>query len=91
MGVVGACRGGENHLPRLSDLTLAGLVQAALLSSNKQHGKFSTKMKMCQGALEGKLATAFTRDDVKTESALLYCPHSLHLITAALLKPRTSH
>lgn len=48
-------------------------------------------MKMCQGALEGELATAFTGDDVKTESALLHCPHSLHLITAALLKPRTSH
>lgn len=86
-------RGGveENHLPRVSNLTLAGLVQAALLSSNKQHRKFSTKMKMCQGVLGAELATAFKWDDVKTESGLLYCPHSVHLITAALLEPRTSH
>lgn len=34
------------------------------------------------------MATAFTWDDVKTESALLYCPHSVHLIIAALYEPK---
>lgn len=35
-----------------------------------------------------ELATAFTWDDVRTESALLYCPHSVHLITATLYEPK---
>lgn len=38
---VGVVCGGENHLPTVSSLTL----QAALLSSNKQHWKFSIKIK----------------------------------------------
>lgn len=34
------------------------------------------------------MAAAFTWDDVKTESALLYCPRSVHLIAAALYGPK---
>ena len=44
--------------------------------------------KCCQGALQRELATAFTWDDVKTESALLYRPHSVRLIAAALYRPK---
>lgn len=45
--------------------------------------------KVLSGCIRGReLARAFTWNDVRTESALLYCPHCVHLTTAALYEPK---
>lgn len=45
--------------------------------------------KALSGCIRGReLARAFTWNDVRTESALLYCPHCVHLITAAPYQPK---
>lgn len=44
------------------------------------------KKKVLSGCIRGRqLARVFTWDDARTESALLYCPHGVHLVIAAAL------
>lgn len=86
--MVCAGRGEKHHLPRVSSLTLAGFMWAVSPSSNNTENSAQTLNKRCQGELGRELATAFTWDDVKTESALLCCPNCGHLITVAMFEPK---